>query len=167
MRKSTDARISREGFICQAGATFHRTGIFRVLHSCITFSVVSCGISFWTRLIFVSSSGYSGITMSLVVNLKLAPGATAIRFLPLSSTMIWAMPEWILAFTMIFCIETPELSRLFICSLPRESSPTQPTISTAAPALAAATAWVATLPPGNDRNLPPVIVSPGDGREST
>src|SRR4029079_5945537 len=48
-----------------------------------------------------------------------------------------------------------------------ESDPTQPTNRTSAPSRAAATAWLAPLPPGKRSNVAPLTVSPGRGSRST
>ena len=64
-------------------------------------------------------------------------------------------------------VDTPAAWRLARRSRPNASCPRQPCISTRAPARAAATAWLAPLPPGNCANLPPETVSPGAGRRST
>src|SRR5690242_15446922 len=50
---------------------------------------------------------------------------------------------------------------------PNSSSPTAPTMATEAPNRAAATAWLPPLPPPCLPNVPPVTVSPGEGRRST
>ncbi len=52
-------------------------------------------------------------------------------------------------------------------SAPKRSSPTAPRKATRAPARAAATAWLAPLPPGTWRKSVPVTVSPPPGTSST
>jgi len=50
---------------------------------------------------------------------------------------------------------------------PNASSPTQPAIRTSAPSRAAATAWLAPLPPGVNRAAEPTTVAPGPGSRGT
>ncbi len=61
----------------------------------------------------------------------------------------------------------PSASSSAIASAPSSSSPTAAIIRTAAPARAAATAWLAPLPPPWRSNVPPVTVSPARGSDGS
>src|ERR1700677_2897372 len=97
------------------------------------------------------------------VSRPLAPGTITIEFSPLSSTATIARP---LAQSGV--VNTCETPTPFSCRpvrsrWPKASSPTRPIIVTSAPNRAAATAWLAPLPPGTSRTSRAEIVSPGRG----
>src|SRR5581483_9793567 len=58
-------------------------------------------------------------------------------------------------------------TRFEIAARPKSSSPTRPSRRTCAPRRAAATAWLAPLPPPPVRRSRPETVSPGVGRRGT
>src|SRR5699024_5657042 len=80
--------------------------------------------------------------------------------LSLSETMIFAMPEGVFSSTVIPEVSTPFSSKFLIISEPHASSPTLPIMDTSAPSLAAATAWLAPLPPNSVSKSVPATVSP-------
>lgn len=97
-----------------------------------------------------------------VVTTPFAPGTTTIALDPVSSTTMCAVPLGPSA----VCrrsVSTPACSRPSRSRVPYTSSPTAPIIITSPPARAAATAWLAPLPPGIVRNSLPVTVSPRPG----
>ncbi len=64
-------------------------------------------------------------------------------------------------------MSTAQCSRVARSCAPKPSVPTAPIIATSAPARAAATAWLAPLPPGIVRKERPVTVSPRAGALGT
>ncbi len=96
----------------------------------------------------------------------LAAGITTIALPPSSSTTMWAVPEEP-SVVRRWSVSTPECSRVERSRVPKESLPTAPIMETVAPARAAATAWLAPLPPGIVRNSRPVTVSPCWGAFAT
>ena len=93
----------------------------------------------------------------------MAPGATTIALLPASSTVISATPEGASDVNATYVVSTPSSRKLSRDLRPNTSLPSRATKDTFAPSLAAATAWLAPLPPGTIRKSPPRIVSPGTG----
>src|ERR1700733_1342978 len=104
----------------------------------------------------------SPTSTSAGVRRRLAPGATTITFSPVASTRISATPD------------SPSSRATPVVSTPSRSSerstrsslPIRPTNRTVAPSRAAATAWLAPLPPGKRSNTASVTVSPGRGNRS-
>ena len=97
----------------------------------------------------------------------LAPEATAIWFSPCSSTTIRARPVWVSSMTWQRVVSTPASLRPASALRPRSSPPTAPSIVTCAPTRAAATAWLALLPPFCWMKRLPSTVSPGPGSSVT
>ncbi len=64
-------------------------------------------------------------------------------------------------------VSTPAEASAERSRTPNSSAPTAPIIATSAPQRAAATAWLAPLPPGTVRNSRPVTVSPRRGAFGT
>ncbi len=64
-------------------------------------------------------------------------------------------------------VSTPDSSSAVRNRAPKSSVPTAPIIDTVPPARAAATAWLAPLPPGIVRNSRPLTVSPRCGAFAT
>jgi hypothetical protein len=93
------------------------------------------------------------------------PEFTTIVFSAFASTVMSAVP--VSPAVMRVASVTPAPRRLLRSSAPASSSPSSATNVVAAPARAAATAWLAPLPPGC--RAPPVAstVSPGAGMAST
>jgi hypothetical protein len=81
----------------------------------------------------------------------LAPGLTAIVFSPPSATVIRASPLGTSGMRRSHVVETPASVRAPVIVPASSSSPTQPTKPTSLPSRAAATAWLAPLPPGERR----------------
>ncbi len=96
------------------------------------------------------------------VTTPLAPGITTMALDPESSTTMCAVPLGPSA-VCSKSVSTPACSRPSRSWAPYASSPTAPIIVTSPPAWAAATAWLAPLPPGTVRNSRPVTVSPRSG----
>ena len=74
--------------------------------------------------------------------------------------VIMATPVGQLSERVMYSHVTPCSARLAIIWSPNESAPTAPSMHTAAPIFAAATAWFAPLPPGLVMNPRPIMVSP-------
>src|SRR5215211_5042821 len=98
---------------------------------------------------------------------RLAPGETMMVFSPLGVTVIKAEPVGTPERLSTRLASTPLSRRFFTSSSPKGSSPTLPNMATSAPRRAAATAWLAPLPPGKRESWAPVTVSPGSGRRLT
>ena len=102
---------------------------------------------------------------------RFAPGATVIMFSPAWSTVIIAIPVGTPAATRTPVSSTPSARSACRSAAPNSSSPTQPTIAmvmpAAPPSRAAATAWLAPLPPGAKTAAPPSTVAPGPGSAGT
>ncbi len=103
---------------------------------------------------------------SRAVTLPFAPGMTTMRLPPSSSTVMCAVP---LAPSTVrrAAVSTPAAVSAERSRTPNSSAPTAPIITTFPPERAAATAWLAPLPPGTVRNARPVTVSPGRGALGT
>ena len=98
---------------------------------------------------------------------RFAPGATVMMFSPPLSTVIMASPVGTPRTVRTAASLTPSATRAARSALPKSSSPTQPAISTSPPSRAAATAWLAPLPPGAKAAAPPSTVAPGAGSRGT
>src|SRR5215204_2115959 len=98
---------------------------------------------------------------------RLAPGETMMVFSPSGVTVIKAEPVGTPERLSTRLASTPLSRRFFTSSSPKGSSPTLPNMATSAPRRAAATAWLAPLPPGKRESWAPVTVSPGSGRRLT
>ena len=128
-------------------------------------TITPAGISAQTTRTFCGSARAAWTSAGPVS--WLAPGATVMMFSPAWSTEIMARPVGALAVT-----RTPPASTFSARSAassrrPKSSSPTQPAMRTAAPSLAAATAWLAPFPPGVNRAAEPSTVAPGSGSRGT
>jgi hypothetical protein len=97
----------------------------------------------------------------------LAPEATAIWFSPASSTTIAATPVGAPSRRATWLVSMPSAASSASASSPSSSAPTAPTIETSALARAAATAWLAPLPPPWRAKVPPATVSPARGSRPT
>lgn len=120
-------------------------------------TTASSGISSWSRSASAvamrpSSPGARAVTVPF------APGMTTIALPPSSSTTMCAVPDGP-SVVRRWSVSTPECSSVDRSKLPKASAPTAPINETSAPAWAAATAWLAPLPPGIVRNSRPVTVS--------
>ena len=103
------------------------------------------------------------LSMSAGVSRALAPGATTMQFSPSSSTVISAIPEGESGSekrNSEFSFSDRKSSFVW---RPNRSSPVFAIRVTFPFSLAAATAWLAPLPPGFVRKSPPKMVSPGRG----
>ena len=89
------------------------------------------------------------------------------RFSPAWSTAIMARPVGTLVTVLTASALIPSARRAASNWRPKSSSPTQPTIHTSAPSRAAATAWLAPLPPGVNCAAEPSTVAPGPGSRGT
>src|SRR6185437_7100925 len=99
-------------------------------------------------------------------NRSLAPLATMMRFSPSAATRISAAPVGASRITRTPEVCTPNVLKLRMVSAPSRSPPTAATISTLAPHRAAATAWLAPLPPNPMSKPVPNTVSPPLGTTS-
>lgn len=95
-----------------------------------------------------------------------APEATAMLFSPDLPTKMSATPDGFLLSRMICLTLIPSAASPATAFLPNMSWPMRAIKVTAPPARAAATAWLAPLPPGTLENSPPRIVSPAFGMRS-
>ncbi len=77
----------------------------------------------------------------------LAPGATAIWFSPRGPTVMIATPVACSSRRRTRLTSIPAADRALTARAPYPSAPTAPMMATSAPARAAATAWLAPLPP--------------------
>ena len=160
VRKVTASRIARSAGA--AGAGFQITVFPAAASSCAAERTVSMGISFCssTTSAFRSSvrmpARYSGVTRAL------APGITVMA-LSFSATTIMARPLETPGTVAMCAVCTPLARRFSMSRGPKPSSPTQPNIVTSAPRRAAATAWLAPLPPGRSLRSLALTVSPGRG----
>ena len=130
-------------------------------------SVTACGVSNWaTRKSACSNKSVTWPT-AVMVNAWLAPPYTKMSFWPLSSTVTRALPV-----ACCWSVRTWAVSMWFACNCliitrPSLSSPIAPIKAVWAPERAAATAWLAPLPPGATCLSIALIVSPGCGKCST
>ena len=130
-------------------------------------ATASRGISSWvTRTAAAPRSGAASST-SAGVSRSFAPGTTAIEFSPSGVRSTSARPVGAEAVARTLLTSTCSARSAASCARPSSSSPTRPTIATVAPQRAAATAWLAPLPPGSSSSDAPPTVSPGPGRRST
>src|SRR6516164_2600694 len=86
------------------------------------------------------------------------------QFSPLSSTVINAMPDAFVSSIKIYSVLIFSLLNNSIDCLPKTSLPTFAMNVTSPFKRAAATAWLAPLPPAFIKKFPPKIVSPGAGK---
>ena len=105
--------------------------------------------------------------MSAGARRALAPPTIRMRFSPLGSTKIGATPLAASATWATWRVSTPQAAKLASVSRPNASSPRRATIITSAPSRAAATAWLAPLPPNPVVKLSAAKVSPRSGIRST
>lgn len=85
---------------------------------------------------------------------------------PSSSTVMWAVPLGPSTVRRA-AVSTPAAASAERSRTPNPSAPTAPIITTSPPRRAAATAWLAPLPPGTVRKARPVTVSPSRGALGT
>ena len=119
------------------------------------------GISFCVTMTRASTSPAGSATRVL------APWATTMVFSPRASTWMNAVPVGTPASRRSHRMSTPAASRASACLRPASSSPTAPAIATRTPPRAAATAWLAPLPPHEVASSEARSVSPGSGSRST
>ena len=159
---STSTRSSSSDGRGRGGAGFSTT----TPPACATAAVTaSSGISSCTRT--TAAEATSSTRTSDADTTPFAPGATTIRFSPVpSSTATVAVPVG--ASHATTCeTSTPRSRRSETNRVPDESDPTRPTIATEDDNAAAAAAWLAPFPPGNDWTDVPTTVSPRPGRSAT
>ncbi len=163
----TETRASRPSSSGRAGAGLRTTGTpispaFRTAAS-----TVASGDSSWTRTISAAANASPAASTSAAERSALAPEATEMLFSPRSSTVIKAMPEGDAGARATKRVSIPSASKAARARAPNSSSPTRATKVTRPPARAAATAWLAPLPPAAMENSPPRTVSPGRGMRGT
>ena len=91
--------------------------------------------------------------------LAFAPASMVMKLSP-HTRVIMATPVGQLSERVMYSHVTPCSARLAIIWSPNASAPTAPSMHTAAPIFAAATAWFAPLPPGLVMKPRPIMVSP-------
>ena len=132
--------------------------------SVATYSTVSMGVSSCV-IINRAFLNFSFATLiSSGPSAPLAPEATTMQFSPWSSTVIRATPEGSILSLTMHDVSIPSFSNSSIDCLPKTSKPVFAMNTTRAPSLAAATAWLAPLPPELMKKVPPNMVSPGCGK---
>ncbi|CAM5442326.1 hypothetical protein SCYAM73S_03701 [Streptomyces cyaneofuscatus] len=129
-------------------------------------ATVSRGISSCTETTRAAASSGAAARTSSGVRRPLAPGDTTMLLSPEGSTVISATPVGAPP-TRTPSVSTPAARWLSSNSRPWSSSPTRASSAVRAPNRAAATAWLAPLPPGWTARSEPSTVSPGAGRRST
>ena len=108
-------------------------------------AVTACGISCWPT----TTAGRWSTTTRWARSddtWSFAPGTTRIRLWPASSTQMGATPDGP-GTRVTWSVLMPSRSKLASVAVPWSSSPTAATMTTCAPKRAAATAWLAPLPP--------------------
>src|ERR671910_2676611 len=130
-------------------------------------ATASSGTSSWSRVTVAAPRAASAWPTSSGVRRALAPGLTTIWFSPSSLTVMRAMPLGTPATTRTCAVSTASASSDPSSSRPASSPPTRPTMATRRPSRAAATAWLAPLPPGLRNTSSPETVSPGPGSRAT
>lgn len=99
------------------------------------------------------------------VSSRLAPATITMVFCPLSATVTQAMPVGAPACAVTIAVSTPSRRRPSRKAVPWGSSPTQPSMATRLPRRAAATAWLAPLPPGMVSSAGAETVCPAWGKQ--
>ena len=127
--------------------------------------IASRGTSPWVSTIATSSIDWIVSTTCSAVRVALAPGMTTMRFIPLASTSMRAVPDEPSAVTTAVA-SMPSPSTMPRSQAPASSLPTAPIMLTRAPSRAAATAWLRPLPPACRSSVSPMTVSPGAGIRS-
>ena len=158
VRMSTAFRASSGS--AAAGAKFRIILDRRARARRMSAAVCSAGTSIWRTNVVSGVSSASSIWVCTAN--RLAPEPTAMAFFPSGSTAIAAQP------VVVSVVATRVRSTLANCnsfsaSAASASRPTAPAMMTRAPSRAAATAWLAPLPPGSMRVVGPRTVSPGAG----
>nr|MCF0101958.1 hypothetical protein [Streptomyces sp. MH191] len=131
-----------------------------------TSTTVSSGISNCAETTREACSRPSAARTSAGVSRALAPGETTMLLSPEGSTVISATPVGAPP-TSTPAVSTPDSACESSSSRPCPSSPTRASRAVRAPRRAAATAWLAPLPPGWTARSEPRTVSPAPGRRST
>ena len=163
----TSARPNAERSMPVAGAGLKTTVAPASRPSFRAWRAEIVGISWPTRTTSPAAGprASSAVAMSLGVSAAFAPDATAIMFSPPASTRIRATP--VRPSTVVSPVRSmPSRSSAARARIPNASRPTAPTNAVGAPSRAAATAWLAPLPPSCSENVAPVTVSPAAGNRS-
>ena len=133
--------------------------------ACTARAFASVGISCCSSRMPGPSVSASARSTSTASTSMLAPEITTIVLAPVASMVISAVPVGLATFVTC-CVSTPASRSPASRVAPKASRPTQPAMPTRAPSLAAATAWLAPLPPGAVKKPPPMIVWPRSGKRS-
>src|SRR5471032_3326409 len=155
---------------CCAGAGFSNTGLPRLSASSTAWRTVASGVSSCSTTMLACTNKSRAASMWAGLSKSLAPPAMTMLFCPLASTRIEATPVAAPASVLTWLSSMPSARSAARSVTPKPSSPTQPTMATGTrPALrrAAATAWLAPLPPAMVAKAPPASVSPGSGMRGT
>lgn len=129
-------------------------------------ATVSSGISSCTEITRAAASSGAAARTSSGVRRPLAPGETTMLLSPEGSTVISATPVGAPP-TRTPSVSTPAARWESSNRRPWSSSPTRASRAVLAPRRAAASDWLAPLPPGWTARSEPRTVSPGAGRRST
>ena len=127
--------------------------------------IASTGLSNWARNI-AQPVNFS-VRTSVDSRSALAPGTMTIAFSPFADTLIKACPVGCRELILTIPVSTALSCKKARIVLPASSAPVAPIINVAAPIRAAATAWLAPLPPGKCARRRATTVSPGCGNLST
>src|SRR5471032_982406 len=144
---------------CCAGAGFSNTGLPRLSASSTAWRTVASGVSSCSTTMLACTNKSRAASMWAGLSKSLAPPAMTMLFCPLASTRV-----------LTWLTSMPSTCRAARSVTPKPSSPTQPTMATGTwppPRRAAATAWLAPLPPAMVAKAPPASFSPGSGMRGT
>jgi hypothetical protein len=127
-------------------------------------TVAGSGSSSWSSTTSAVAMVSLALSTSSTPSEWLARGTITIEFSPVGSISGSPTPVPAALSMPTASRSIPSASRAARNRLPNSSAPTRPTMAVAAPARAAATAWLKPLPPRNVSNPVPTSVSPGVGR---
>ena len=127
-------------------------------------STVCIGISSCNRMISAASTASADRFRSLGVRCALAPGATTMQFSASVSTVIRATPDGFFVSENTYEVSIPSSLNSWLAWCPKMSLPVLQMKETLPPRRATVTAWLAPLPPGFMKKVPPMTVSPGRGK---
>ena len=148
----------------EAGAGFRTTFLPSRYAIMAAASTVCIGISSCNRMISAASTASADRFRSLGVRCALAPGATTMQFSASVSTVIRATPDGFFVSENTYEVSIPSSLNSWLAWCPKMSLPVLQMKETLPPRRATVTAWLAPLPPGFMKKVPPMTVSPGRGK---
>ena len=147
-----------------AGAGLSTTRVPAAYAFSMAQATVSIGISSCTSRYSAPAMRSATASIASHVRLWLAPGATAMQFSPSCETKISAVPVGVSLAVKRASVLMPSAANCCRRAAAPASSPRHETKATSPPRRAAATAWLAPLPPLDCRKRASPTVSPGRGR---